>query len=99
MKKTLALVGLVLFVSAMSVGCTISSPSEWCKRGSLWPFNRNENAVATSESFIVPQATPIYMNTSMPGCCVPSASMDPCAGQSSFGYGTVTPSAGNDSPY
>ncbi|MCL2306108.1 MAG: hypothetical protein FWC43_12260 [Planctomycetaceae bacterium] len=84
MKKTTLLVCLILFVSAFSLGCTISSPSEWCRRGSLWPFKQSS------------QETIMMAPTSyspMPGCCDPCANIDPCANMG--GQNIVLPDASN----
>ena len=88
MRKITLLVCLIVCVSMFSLGCTVSSPTEWCRRGSVWPFKQS-----TQEMPVYP-----YMGSTSfcPPPCDPCATIDPCADMG--GQGFIMPNAGNPYP-
>ncbi|HBT77911.1 MAG TPA: hypothetical protein DEB39_13530 [Planctomycetaceae bacterium] len=44
MKKKIAIASLLLSVAVMSLGCTSSGMSSFCRSGSLWPSSRTSQS-------------------------------------------------------
>ena len=90
MKKATLLVCLIVCVSLFSLGCTISSPTEWCRRGSIWPFSK------PAQETVMPAYTYMGSSNFCPPPCDPCATIDPCADMG--GQSFIMPNAGNPYP-
>ncbi len=76
--KTIVKFSLLLAFVGLLAGCT--STSDWCRRGSVWPFS-SRPAAAAPEEFVVPSQG--YCSPP----CTPALCNDPCSGGSySGGY-------------
>ncbi|MGL6193432.1 MAG: hypothetical protein ACRC2T_01260 [Thermoguttaceae bacterium] len=68
MKKTLMFIIFTVTLSSLAVGC--STTSDWCRRGSVWPFSKP--APTVDDSF------QMSYGMAMSDPCCPTMSCDPC---------------------
>ncbi|MGL6225805.1 MAG: hypothetical protein ACRC10_04165 [Thermoguttaceae bacterium] len=75
MKKLMLIALFTVTLSTLSIGC--STTSDWCRRGSIWPFSKPAASTTpvVSEGFIVPQT----VCSPMMDPCTPALCSDPCA--------------------